>query len=398
MTKRSPLKTLCIYSGCGGLDLGFADAGYSIQTAIDHNKFAVATHQRNIPGSAIHGDLTQPVDLGSNKFDVVIGGPPCQGFSLAGKRRLDDPRNSHVSRFIDIALSVNPKLIVMENVPGLLYGELAEHHKQATSRLQANGFRTKTVKLETSEFGVPQHRTRVVLIAWTGSQSEISIRGKCPSTNVAQAFSELTENISDHEVYTLPTNSTDFLIAQKIGMGMKLSNVRSGARNVHTWHIPEVFGITTKIEREVLEAVLRLRRIVRRRDFGDADPVSISDISKYLTFSTQDIVKKLIIKKYIRRIDRKYVDLTNTFNGKYRRLHTDHVSYTVDTYFGNPNYFLHPTENRGLTIREAARIQTFPDKFEFIGSNIEKYKMIGNAVPPRFAKAIAEQLRLQLLD
>lgn len=398
MTKRSPLKTLCIYSGCGGLDLGFATAGYSIQTAIDHNKFAIATHQRNMPGIAIHGDLTQPVDLGSSKYDVVIGGPPCQGFSLAGKRRLDDPRNSHISRFIDIALSARPKLIVMENVPGLLYGDLAKHHEQANATLQKNGFRTKTIKLDTSAFGVPQHRTRVILIGWTGPQSDINIVGKCLGTNVAQAFSNLTAELSDHDLYTFPITSTDFLISQKIGMGMKLSNVRSGARNIHTWHIPEVFGSTTTTERDVLEAVLRLRRMERRRDFGDADPVSISDISKYIGFSTQEIVKTLIFKKYIRRIDKKYVDLTNTFNGKYRRLHFNDVSYTVDTYFGNPNYFLHPTDHRGLTIREAARIQTFPDTFQFIGSNKEKYKMIGNAVPPRFAKEIAEQLRVQLLD
>ena len=143
---------------------------------------------------------------------------------------------------------------------------------------------------------------------------------------------------------------------------------------------------------------MRLRRLERRRDFGDADPVSVSALSEYIGFSTQVAVRDLLAKNYVRRIDKKYVDLTHTFNGKYRRLSWDDISYTVDTYFGNPKYFLHPTDHRGLTVREAARLQTFPDLFEFVGPEAEKYKMIGNAVPPQFAKAIAEQLRTLLLD
>ncbi|MDP3424348.1 MAG: DNA cytosine methyltransferase [Burkholderiaceae bacterium] len=398
MTKRSPIRTLCIYSGCGGLDLGFANAGYSIQTAIDHNKFAVSAHQRNMPGVAVEGDLTQPIDFGSTEYDVVIGGPPCQGFSLAGKRRLDDPRNSHIARFVEIAISVRPKLIVMENVPGLLYGDLAKHHEKANATLRANGFRTKTIKIDTSEFGVPQHRTRVVLVGWTASRSDIDLVGNAAKANVRQALSGLTSTTPDHAKRLLPTTSKDFLIANKIGPGMKLSNVRAGVRNVHTWQIPEVFGEITQKEHSVLDAMLRLRRLERRRDFGDADPVSVSTLSEYIGFSTQITIKNLLTKNYVRRIDKKYVDLTHTFNGKYRRLNWDNISYTVDTYFGNPKYFLHPTEHRGLTVREAARLQTFPDSFEFTGPEVEKYKMIGNAVPPQFARTIAEQLRTLLLD
>jgi len=398
MTDSASLKTLCIYSGCGGLDLGFSNSGYLIDKAIDQNRFAVETHRKNMPGIAQEGDLSQPVDFGASKFDVVIGGPPCQGFSLAGKRRIDDPRNSHIARFIDIAASANPTLIVMENVPGLLYGELRNHHQRATEALRSKGYKSKTIKLETSDFGVPQHRTRVILIAWKGNRSEINIGSSEAKRSVSDALYNLSTQTSDHRKELLPSTSKDYLIAKRIGAGMKLSNVRAGNRSVHTWHIPEVFGPTSQFEQEILDAMLRLRRIIRRRDFGDADPISISDISKHIGQSSQAAVRELIKKKYIRRIDNKYIDLTHTFNGKYRRLKWDEVSYTVDTYFGNPSYFLHPSEHRGLTIREAARLQTFPDTFEFLGSDSEKYKMIGNAVPPKFAQSVAEQIRKQIWE
>jgi DNA (cytosine-5)-methyltransferase 1 len=384
------LKTLCLFSGCGGLDLGFSRAGFSIETAIDHNKSAVATHQRNMPGVAIEGDLSNPIDFGSIKYDVVIGGPPCQGFSLAGKRRIDDPRNSLIARFIDVALAAKPKVIVMENVPGLLYGDLTTHLTNAKARLNANGYCVKTIKLDTSTFGVPQHRTRVVLVGWKNGKSDIELIGHGRKTFLRDAIENLSSSTSDHDVKQLSLDSNDHLIASRVGPGMKLSNVRAGERSVHTWHIPEVFGRTSKLEREVLETLLRLRRQLRRRDHGDADPVTVTQLSKH-------IGQNLISKKYIRRIDMKYVDLTNTFNGKYRRLSLDNLSYTVDTYFGNPSYILHPEEHRGMTVREAARIQTFPDTFEFQGPIKEKYNMIGNAVPPLFAEHIANQIRTQLL-
>lgn len=351
-----------------------------------------------MPGVAIEGNLSQPIDFGSTEYDVVIGGPPCQGFSLAGKRRLDDPRNNHINRFIEIAISVNPKLILMENVPGILYGDLSKHHSNANALLRLNGFKTKTIKLDTSNFGVPQHRARVVLVGWNSSQLDFDLIGKSATTNVHEAIAEIPDNITDHTKNLLSQKSKDFLIAKKIGPGMKLSNVRAGLRNVHTWQIPEVYGEITPQEHCVLDAMLRLRRLERRRDFGDADPVSIASLSKYIGFSTRITVASLLTKNYVRRIDKKYFDLTHTFNGKYRRLNWNDISYTVDTYFGNPRYFLHPSDHRGLTVREAARLQTFPDTFEFIGTEAEKYKMIGNAVPPKFAKSIAEQLRALILD
>jgi len=186
------------------------------------------------------------------------------------------------------------------------------------------------------------------------------------------------------------------MIAKRIGPGQKLCNVRGGPRSVHTWEIPEVFGGTTKSERALLEGIMYLRRKLRCRDSGDADPVSGSDLYRFLGVPVLRTLDALIAKSYVREVDGKY-DLAQSFNGKFRRLAWDRPSYTVDTRFGDPRYFLHPDSNRGLTVREAARIQGFPDSFVFDGPERVQYKMVGNAVPPPVGHAVAEFVQRVLL-
>jgi DNA (cytosine-5)-methyltransferase 1 len=180
-----------------------------------------------------------------------------------------------------------------------------------------------------------------------------------------------------------------FKISQRIGPGQKLSNVRGGERSVHTWHIPEVFGYTTAAECEVLETIMRIRRAERRRDFGDADPVPQTRLKMEFGAKTDRLLKSLIRKGFLRIINGNF-DLVHTFNGKCRRFRWDDIACAVDTRFGDPNLFLHPNEHRPFTVREAARIQGFPDSFRFDNSESENFKMIGNAVPPTMAEAAAD--------
>ena len=177
---------------------------------------------------------------------------------------------------------------------------------------------------------------------------------------------------------------------------LDLASVRGGDRAIHTWDIPEIFGRTNATERLVLDAVQKLRRQIRRRDTGDADPVERRVLRAHLGFQPDDVVKSLVRKGYLRS-DGKVIDLTQTFNGKYRRLAWDGVALTVDTRFGDPRYFVHPDEQRGFSFREAARIQGFPDTFKFEGSKRDRYRQIGNAVPPPIAKALAFAIKEQLL-
>jgi DNA (cytosine-5)-methyltransferase 1 len=181
------------------------------------------------------------------------------------------------------------------------------------------------------------------------------------------------------------SDSVDGKIAARIGSGQKLTNSRGGESAVHTWNIPEVFGRTNAAERGVLEHVLKTRRTERRRTFGDADPVNRRQLTN--KFSVQE-VSSLLRKGYLKDMGR-YVDLTHTFNGKYRRQQISMPSRTVDTRYGDPQLFLHPTESRPFTVREAARVQGFPDEFVFSGSTRQQFRMIGNAVPPPVGSAVA---------
>jgi DNA (cytosine-5)-methyltransferase 1 len=203
------------------------------------------------------------------------------------------------------------------------------------------------------------------------------------------------ETQPNHNPRRLIPHTRDWHIAKRIKAGQKLSNVRGGDNSVSTWQIPEVFGAITESERTVLELLRRLRRQDRKRDFGDADPVSYERLQIALGNTFKRNVEGLIAKGYVRRVGG-CVDLVGTFNGKYRRLTWEKPSCTVDTRFGEPRYFLHPSQLRGFTVREAARIQAFPDSYVFQGDEQTQYRLIGNAVPPPLATYAAD-ITLHLL-
>ncbi len=392
------LNFISLYSGCGGMDAGFLRAGYNCLRAFDIDKLAVKIHNKNNGDSAVTLDLQEASinDLLANGTpEVVLAGSPCQGFSTAGKRNFDDPRNSLLSLAGDLAIKVRPKVFIAENVSGVLAGSHRQYWDKLISKLRLKGYSTKTVTLDAVELGLPQRRRRVILVAWRGDSNPNFNTYNSNYSTLRNAFLNI-DKVPQHNKTFLTTGSKDFLIAQKIRPGQKLSNVRGGANSIHSWDIPEVFGHTNEIEKIVLITTMVLRRKERVREFGDADPVSIKSLERELGSATPQNVYQLIKKGYMREIGSK-VDLVNTFNGKYRRLAWDSVSLTVDTRFGDPRYFLHPEENRGFTVREAARIQGFSDDFVFSGNEKKDYKMIGNAVPPPMGEFIGNCVRYLLL-
>lgn len=381
-----------LFCGCGGFDLGFVNAGFKCKAAFDIDKTAIKNYSNYFAHKATECDLSQDISAGEfEDIDVVLAGPPCQGFSTAGKRRYDDPRNHLLLRATEIALAINPKVFVLENVNGVVAGKHKKYWDTAHSMLK-NCYQIQELSVNAEDVGLAQSRKRRILIAWrTGRNVNISLPIKRSKT-LRQAISIIDEALPNHNKRILDDGSDCCLIAQKIKPGQKLSNARGGDRSIHTWHIPEVFGRTNIKERKVLEAILKLRRRNRLRDYGDADPVTANAIVAELKIQVKDILISLIQKNYVRKLDRRY-DLTHTFNGKFRRLRWDAPSPTVDTRFGSPRYFLHPDENRGLTVREAARIQGFPDNYEFMGNESSQYRLVGNAVPPALSEEIGKVVR-----
>lgn len=379
------------------MDAGFIQAGFQCLKAFDIDKRAVDVHNSNLGKTAEVADLrliTAEQLLSNGQPDVVVAGSPCQGFSTLGKRELHDPRNSLLLRAGELALRANPKVFVAENVAGALAGDHKFYWFTLEDMLRDRGYSTTTLKLNASNVGLAQRRARAILIAWRGSGEPALPQHPIQSISLRAVLAGV-DRLPNHEKEMLKLGSHGHKIAKRIGPGQKLCNVRGGTSSIHTWDIPEVFGATTKEERAVLEATLFLRRRDRKREWGDADPISVRSITKEVGFASNEIVKRLIDKGYMRRIGTE-VDLLNTFNGKYKRLGWDSVSLTVDTKFGDARFFLHPDEHRGFTVREAARIQGFSDNFLFPSERKESFRMIGNAVPPPMGKHIADGLKYLL--
>lgn len=383
---------LSLFSGCGGFDLGFEQAGYRGLGAFDIDPDAALVHRNNVHGKCHVADLLT-ASITAKEFgrpNVVISGSPCQGFSSLGKRMRNDPRNRLLCRGAEIAVALQPDIIVLENVTGVLTNGLRCHLERANSILENAGYATTVIKITCSDYGLPQIRKRVLLVA---SRQSISGNFKLEHSKNRSLGECLTgvRSCVNHEPVVLKKNSDEFRIAKRIGQHQKLCNVRGGDRAVPTWEIPEVFGVTSQKEREILIRMRQLRRQIRVRKNGDADPLKLSTIKKQCGLRTDASINRLVKKGFVRPIGKRF-DLAHTFNGKYRRLDMQHPSPAVDTRFGTPRYFLHPEENRGFSVREAARIQGFPDSFVFEGSLPTQFRLVGNAVPPPVAKAIASAL------
>ncbi|HEX8550850.1 MAG TPA: DNA cytosine methyltransferase [Abditibacteriaceae bacterium] len=390
--------TVSLFCGCGGFDYGFSQEGFQTIAAYDIDPSAIRVHRNNLGSSAEVCDLSLgklPSSL-PRSVDVMLAGPPCQGFSTAGKRELNDPRNSLLIACGLLAVRIQPKVAVIENVAGVTAGKHVQYWNVLQTILRDSGYQTTDLLCTGTEMGVAQTRKRRVMVAWKGKIAPHFEIPKITGGVLQDALANVSALLPDHDAKMLEPGSESGQIASRIQAGQKLSNVRGGSRAVPTWSIPEVFGCTTAAERTVLKSIQALRRRYRTRPTGDADPVDVSILIKEHGTSVTSILNSLHKKGYVKKLGECY-DLVNSFNGKFRRLEWDQPSFTVDTRFGQPRYFLHPTENRGFTVREAARIQGFADTFTFGMSDTNAYRLIGNAVPPPMARCLARMIRNTLL-
>jgi len=396
MRRDHDLTFASLFSGCGGFDLGFIQSGFRCIGAFDIDPLAIQHHCQNLNTEAVVCDLSQELPLARRTApDVLLAGPPCQGFSLAGKRDHNDPRNKLLVLAAHAARKFRPLVLLVENVAGVRAGSHGRYWGALHEIMRMAGYQTRDLVLIGSDWGVPQMRKRCLFLAWrTGRALPNELYGS-PGGVLRDALRNLKDT-ANHTPKLIESSTRVGMIARRIKPGQKLCNVRLGRRSVHTWQIPEVFGPTTKDERRLLELLVRTRRTYRTRSNGDADPVLLSTMKSQGGPRTVELLASLVSKGFVRKIGGRF-DLANTFNGKFRRLEWNRPSFTVDTRFGEPGYFLHPSENRGFTVREAARIQGFPDSFCFFGDTRGQYRLIGNAVPPPMARSIAQIVKSALL-
>lgn len=338
------MKIIDLFCGIGGLSLGFEQAGFEVISAIDVWKDAINTYNHNrtqkvgkVMTVADFNEELLPAIIKSQHITGVIGGPPCQGFSTVGKREIDDPRNQLYLDFYRTVAIAQPDFFVIENVKGMLTLNKGAFVKDLISRFGEDGLGyTITYQLvNAADYGIPQNRYRVFYVGFKNK----SFSFPKPFDYVLTA----SDGISDLVGATTDNYGT---APQNEYQRMLRGNQTKPLNQDYTNHSEQTIGIISLIP-----------------DGGNIKslPPEYWQVRKY--------------------------------NKAFERMGTFKPSNTIDT--GHRNYF-HYSENRIPTLRESARIQSFPDYFEVLGTRGSQYKQVGNAVPPMLAFVIAQAIKEQL--
>lgn len=345
MKKRAGRPTVIdLFSGCGGLSFGLGEAGYEVLLGVDNWQPALETFKLNHPGSQIlNADISKLTGkkisgLVKKKIDVLVGGPPCQGFSLSGPRNFHDPRNRLYLDFIRLVKELKPKAFIIENVPGLgsLFGGAIK--ERILQEFEKIGYSVSAKVVNASDYGVPQHRRRIIFVGIKGKKTF-----EFPEPSHTEKKITVLEAIGDLPAATVAQSEYSYI---KKPMSAYQRVMRAGSKKIYNHAASKHSEQTEKIVALVPEGG------------------NYKDLPEHL-------------KK------------TRNFHVAWTRLHSKKPSPTIDT--GHRHHF-HPTENRVPTVREAARIQSFPDTFNFLGPKTAQYKQVGNAVPPLLAAAVGKKL------
>lgn len=352
-------KVLDLFCGCGGISEGYALAGFDIAGGIDFNEHATITFQHNFNKAKVHNiDITNfpdsQIEEEYGDVDVIVGGPPCQGFSSANRwqKEMEDPRNKLFFEYIRFVKKIRPKIIMIENVRGLLTRDNGYAIERIKEILGAEEYNITYQVLDASEYGVPQNRKRAIIVGIRKGYKDIKFDfnkiKKQEKTTVEDAIGELYcfEQCSDGVKQILTPADTPL---------RKFFRTKDN----------------TILDQDIVYPAQRVQERIKHVPQGG---------------NWQNVPLELWPS-----------NRQNRHSSAYKRLDPKTQSCTIDTGNAHSNYF-HPLFHRIPTIRESARLQSFPDSFEFLGPRGSKYRQVGNAVPPLLAKAIADIIMKILRD
>ena len=342
------MQALDLFSGAGGMSLGAKMAGITVVQAVENDQFACQTYSRNFPSVSLFSKSIENFCFSDVTFspDIIFGGPPCQGFSTSNQRtrNKDNKSNWLFQECIRIVELLLPEWVVLENVKGLIETENGLFLKMIIRKLKKLGYTVNHTILNATDHGVPQQRNRLFVVGnRRGSQFKFSRSTQPSVVTVADAISDLPIlNNGASTSWQLYRHSSPSSYAQR------MRNM-DGCEN----------NIVTQNSSNVIE---RYRHIVQGGNW--------KCIPNYLMTN--------------------YKDSTRCHTGIYYRLKYDSPSVVLGNF--RKNMLVHPIEDRGISVREAARIQSFPDWFVFEGSIGFQQQQVGNAVPPLLAHSVFEQI------
>lgn len=420
-----------LFAGAGGVTEGFRREGFEALFANDHEEPALETFKHNHPKSQVSSadvetidpkELRESLSLKPGELDVLLGGPPCQGFSTYGKRDPSDYRNGLYQYYLKFLKEFRPKAFVIENVTGMLTlvdGKIIEDIKE---QAKSFGYGVDVWVLDAADYGVPQFRKRVFITGGTDRQvldkpvathaggdrnsdvQQLLLQGTgknalLPAITVRQSIADLPEEV-------LLPRQTHQTMAYKPSKNLTEYQefIRSGSEVLHHHSAKQMLGI-----RRLRLALLRpgdygTRIAGRLAQDGLPDEVidellngncALRDLSEC---RSEDREKELELRAFLKSGHKRVQDVlewldSRGFANKYRRLLWDSPSHTLVAHMARDcSDFVHPDIDRFISVREAARLQSFPDTYIFKGSQFQQFRQIGNAVPPILAAAVARSV------
>lgn len=364
------IKALDLFAGAGGFSYGMEQAGIDVVAAIEFDKKIAKTYRKNHKSTILINDDIRNISVfknnslksieelvGFTEFDIIFGGPPCQGFSMAGKRIrkksdfFEDERNLLFLEFLRMVRDIKPKLFIIENVPGILNFENGRVRDEIHEKFSELGYNVSSKVLSAESFGVPQRRKRAIFI---GNRIGLESSNLFPEETHKKG-SEITvwQAISD-----LPSLQS--------GEGHELTEYISAPNN---------------------EYQMKMR--------SSSDGKFYNHIASIHQKKTLEILRLIKPGQTLRDLPKKY-HTKSVHSGAYGRMVKDEPSYTLTTRINTPSVgrITHPIDDRTITPREAARIQSFPDHYHFIGDITTIGMQIGNSVPP----ILAEKLGISIIE
>lgn len=372
------LKVIDLFSGCGGISLGLKNAGLDVVASVDSDMHAAKVYRTNVPGTRVFCEDLKTFApeklescIGDIKIDIIAGGPPCQGFSIMkqlggsnhGTRFVEDERRYLYKEFLKYVEFFRPKVFVMENVRGIKTAENGAVFKGIIADAESIGYKVDGKVLNVWEFGVPQKRIRQIFFG---------VRKDFPSFEI--------EKLIDSQ-----KTSKQITLWEAIGdlPPLKAGESKSSYRDNRKERQIKRYGA------DYIEGVLEQSKAYGLTSH-EARPHSERDLRDFQRLGEGETGQKALARgEYM-----EYPYNREIFKDRYTRQHRNRLCSTITAHLSKDGLmFIHPTQNRSLTPREAARIQSFPDWFLFPVPRTHQFRLIGNAVPPLLGKVIGNAVR-----